>query len=98
MLILSISYWDLLKCLYFADASERGDRGVEGGPKTGKREVYFMDNSNVLINLLSNCINLISVLFPPKVKSESEPAPEPNWLPPSLMSKCKDEKMLNTPN
>jgi hypothetical protein len=25
----------LLKCLYFADTTERGDRGVKGGPKTG---------------------------------------------------------------
>jgi hypothetical protein len=25
----------LVKCLYFADTIERGDRGVKGGPKTG---------------------------------------------------------------
>ncbi len=34
-------------------------------------------------------INLIGVVLPPKVKSESEPASEPNngnGLPPSLMS------------
>jgi hypothetical protein len=31
----SISYCDLIKCLYFADTTERGDRGVKGGPKTG---------------------------------------------------------------
>jgi hypothetical protein len=24
----------LIKCLYFADTTERGDRGVKGGPKT----------------------------------------------------------------
>jgi hypothetical protein len=29
----SISYWDLLKCLDFADTTERGDRGLKGGPK-----------------------------------------------------------------
>jgi len=34
----SISYWDLIKCSYFADTTERGDRGVKGGPKTGWRQ------------------------------------------------------------
>jgi hypothetical protein len=46
MLSSSISYWDWLKCLYFADTTERGDRGwKKGGPKTGWREGYFTDNS-----------------------------------------------------
>ncbi len=29
----SISYWDLIKCLYFADTTERGDREGERRPK-----------------------------------------------------------------
>jgi hypothetical protein len=33
----------LLKCLYFANTTEREDRGVKGGPKTGQREGYFRD-------------------------------------------------------
>jgi hypothetical protein len=36
----SISYWDLIKCLYFADTTERRDRGVRGGPKTEWRQGY----------------------------------------------------------
>jgi hypothetical protein len=43
----SISYWDLIKCLYFADTTERQ------GPKTGWRQGYFIDNSihiRILIN------------------------------------------------
>jgi hypothetical protein len=48
----SISYWDLIKFLYFADTIERGDRGVKGGPKTGWRQgyfTYFTDNSIELL-------------------------------------------------
>jgi hypothetical protein len=44
MLSFSISYWDLLKCLYFADTTERGDRGW----KDAQRQGYFRDNSNRL--------------------------------------------------
>jgi hypothetical protein len=29
----SISYWDLLKCLYFADTTQRGAKGGERRPK-----------------------------------------------------------------
>jgi hypothetical protein len=36
----SMSYWDLIKCLYFADTTERG---VKRGPKTGWRQGYFTD-------------------------------------------------------
>jgi hypothetical protein len=28
------------------DTTERGDRGVKGGPKTGWRQGYFTDNSS----------------------------------------------------
>jgi len=41
----SISYWDLIKCPYFADTTERGDGGLKGGPNTGWRQGYFKDNS-----------------------------------------------------
>jgi hypothetical protein len=40
----SVPYWDLIKCLYFADTTERGDRGW----KEAQRQGYFMDNSSVL--------------------------------------------------
>jgi hypothetical protein len=57
----SISFWDLIKCPYFADTTERGDRGVKGGPKRGWRQGYFTDNSNG-----SQGLNLLlDILFHP---------------------------------
>jgi hypothetical protein len=42
----SISSWDFIKCLYFADTTHSSRRwGVKGGPKTGWRQGYFTDNS-----------------------------------------------------
>ncbi len=35
----SISYWDLLKCLYFADTTEWGDRGWKEGQRQGEDRV-----------------------------------------------------------
>jgi hypothetical protein len=43
----SILYWDLIKCLHFADTTERGDRGWKGDSKRGWRQGYFRDNSIV---------------------------------------------------
>jgi hypothetical protein len=39
-------------CLYFEDTTERGER-ERGGPRTGWREGYFMDNSNCPTKLIS---------------------------------------------
>jgi hypothetical protein len=47
MLSIGISYWDLLKFLYFADTTERGDRGWKEAQRQGE-EGYFTDNSNTL--------------------------------------------------
>jgi len=52
MLTFSISYLDLIKFHYFADTIERGDSGVKGGPKTGWRFGYFLDNSITSRNYL----------------------------------------------
>jgi hypothetical protein len=49
MLSISFSYWDLLKCPYFADTTERGDRGW----KEAQRQGYFTDNSIVTLWLFS---------------------------------------------
>ncbi len=35
----SISYWDLSKCLYFADTNERGDRGWKEAQRQGEEGV-----------------------------------------------------------
>jgi len=43
---LCISYPDLIKLPYFADITQRGDRGSKRGPKTGWREDDFKENSN----------------------------------------------------
>jgi hypothetical protein len=40
--------WDLIKFPYFADTTERGDRGVKAGPKTWWKQGDFIDNSSVL--------------------------------------------------
>ncbi len=42
MLSFGISFWDLLKCLHFANTIERGDRGW----KEAQRHGYFRDDSN----------------------------------------------------
>ncbi len=39
MLNISISYWDLLKCLYFADTTERGDKGWKEAQRQGEDRV-----------------------------------------------------------
>jgi hypothetical protein len=54
--VLSISYWDLLKCLYFAEPTERGDRGW----KEAQRYGYFSDNSIVYYDNYLCCCTLIS--------------------------------------
>jgi hypothetical protein len=46
----SISYWDLLKCLYFADTTEWGDRECKEAQRQGEREGYFKDKCIQLIN------------------------------------------------
>jgi len=48
MLSFNISYWDLIKFLYFADTTEREDREWKQGPKTGWKEGDFMDLSIIL--------------------------------------------------
>ncbi len=35
----SISYWDLIKCLYFVDITERGDRGWMDAERQGEDRV-----------------------------------------------------------
>jgi hypothetical protein len=47
MLSFSISYPDLIKFLYFADATERRDRGAKAEEIGGEIEGDFMDNSIV---------------------------------------------------
>ncbi len=37
--LLSISYWDLIKFPYFADTTERGDKGVKGAQREGEDKV-----------------------------------------------------------
>jgi len=39
LLSCKISYWDLLKCLYFADTTERGDRGWKEAQRQGEDRV-----------------------------------------------------------
>jgi hypothetical protein len=39
MLSISISYGDVLKCLYFADTTERGDRGQKKAERQGEDRV-----------------------------------------------------------
>jgi hypothetical protein len=51
MLSCSISSWDLIKCPYFADTTERGDRGWEEAKRPGEDRVYFLDNSNIFQGL-----------------------------------------------
>ncbi len=50
MLSFSISYWDLIKFPYFADTTERGDRGW----KHAQRQGDFADNFNVDLVLVEN--------------------------------------------
>jgi hypothetical protein len=43
----SILCWDLIKCLLLCGYHWKRGKGVKAGPKTGWRQGYFTDNSNV---------------------------------------------------
>jgi hypothetical protein len=47
MLSISISYWDLLKYLYFADTIERRDKGWKEAQRQSEEWATFTDNSNI---------------------------------------------------
>jgi hypothetical protein len=47
MLSFGISYPDLIKFPYFADTTERGDRGAKPEEIGGETEGHFMDNSDI---------------------------------------------------
>jgi hypothetical protein len=49
MLSFSISYLDFIKFPYFADTTERWDRGAKVEEIGGETEGDFMDNSNVYL-------------------------------------------------
>jgi len=39
--VFSISYWDLLKCLYFADSTERGERVWREAQRQGEESMFL---------------------------------------------------------
>jgi hypothetical protein len=41
MLSISISYWDLLKCLYFVDTTERGKREWKEAQRQDEESIFF---------------------------------------------------------
>jgi hypothetical protein len=47
----SISYWDLIKCLYFRDTTERGDRGWKDAQRQGEDRVTLQAHSNMCYKL-----------------------------------------------
>jgi hypothetical protein len=47
--IFNISYPDDIKLPFSTDLTQRGDKGVKAGPKTGCRQDYFKENSNKLV-------------------------------------------------
>jgi hypothetical protein len=49
MLSFTISYWDLIKLPYFADLTQREDRGWKEAPKTGWRQDDYNENSIFII-------------------------------------------------
>jgi hypothetical protein len=51
MLSFSISYWDLVKCLYFADTTEREDRGWKEAQRQGEDRVTLRITLLFSINL-----------------------------------------------
>jgi len=87
---LSIPYWGLIKCLYFADTTERGDRRVKGSPKTRWTQGYFTDNSVInsnsstvlsweLVVLLTSWNNQVVNLFTGKWCSFKNQIPAQHW-------------------
>jgi hypothetical protein len=48
----SISYWDLSECLYFADTTERGDRGWKEAQRQGEERVTLRINSIFTVFIL----------------------------------------------
>jgi hypothetical protein len=49
----SISYWDLIKCLYFRDTTERGDRGWKDAQRQGEDKVTLQITQICTINFSS---------------------------------------------
>ncbi len=58
----SMSYCDFIKCLYFADTTERGDSGWKEAQRQSEDRVYFADNSIIWVGLYAYDCSVLPLL------------------------------------